>query len=32
MSGRRFSDLLYSLDPRPEVRFREFERIAAGFC
>ncbi len=27
MSGLTFSDLLRALDPRPDVRFREFERI-----
>ncbi len=31
MSSSTFSDLLRALDPRPEVRFREFERICKWF-
>jgi superfamily II DNA or RNA helicase len=31
MSGSTFSDLLLALDPRPNVRFREFERICRWF-
>ncbi len=31
MSTSTFSDLLRGLDPRPEVRFREFERICRWF-
>jgi len=31
MSSSTFSDLLHALDPRPEVRFREFERICRWY-
>jgi predicted helicase len=31
MSNSTFSDLLRALDPRPEVRFREFERICGWY-
>ena len=31
MSSSTFSDLLHALDPRPEVRFREFERICKWY-